>query len=101
PATICLALNSGPERTLRYSFCPVARIFTCVPPTSTTSTFRWDPRGIPRIPCECERPMLQTINVGQLRPSTDYGLLECSRLLTDHRHQVVPGLHERLRSFIL
>src|SRR5262249_38087026 len=39
PATICLAVNLGPDENSRDCFCPVARIFTWVPPTSTASTF--------------------------------------------------------------
>src|SRR5262249_6890234 len=39
PATICLGVNLGPDGNSRDRFCPVARIFTWVPPTSTTSTF--------------------------------------------------------------
>src|SRR5262249_59913391 len=35
-ATICSAVRVGPEGKLRGSSCPVARIFTLVPPTSTT-----------------------------------------------------------------
>src|SRR5262245_39607992 len=38
-ATICSAVSLGPDGNSRCCFCRVARIFTCVPPTSTTSTF--------------------------------------------------------------
>ena len=58
---------------------PVARILTWVPPTSTTSTF------IVRF----HSPILQATRL-------ESGALRC-----DHCHQVVPGLHERLRSFVL
>src|SRR4051794_36887784 len=37
-ATIRLGVSFGPERNDRLSDCPVARIFTEVPPTSTTKT---------------------------------------------------------------
>src|SRR5262249_17507795 len=39
PSTICRADIPGPDSNFRGTFCPVVRIFTCVPPTSTTSTF--------------------------------------------------------------
>src|SRR5258708_21039382 len=39
PSTILAAVSAAPEGNLRGSVCPVARIFTLVPPTSTTSTF--------------------------------------------------------------
>src|SRR5499433_4540705 len=39
PDTICLGVNVGPDGNERSSFCPVARILTEVPPTSTTNTF--------------------------------------------------------------
>src|SRR5438876_3364952 len=35
------------------------------------------------------------------RPSTGCGLLECSALGGDHRHQLAPGLNKRLRPFVL
>src|ERR1700745_1330922 len=38
-STISCGVNVGPESNLRSSVWPVARIFTCVPPTSITSTF--------------------------------------------------------------
>src|SRR5262249_44340288 len=39
PATICLGVNLGPDGNSRDCFCPVTRIFTWVPPISTTNTF--------------------------------------------------------------
>src|SRR5579871_188291 len=39
PETICLAVNVGPDANLRDTRFPETRIFTWVPPTSTTSTF--------------------------------------------------------------
>src|SRR6266487_1579494 len=39
PATIALAVMAGPEGNFMGSCCPVARIFTLVPPISITSTF--------------------------------------------------------------
>src|SRR6266550_3730032 len=39
PVTICSAVRVGPDTNWRCSRCPVASILTCVPPTSTTSTF--------------------------------------------------------------
>src|SRR3954468_211838 len=39
PETIRLGVNVGPDGNERRSCCPLARILTEVPPTSTTSTF--------------------------------------------------------------
>src|SRR6266496_3018289 len=39
PATIALAVMAGPEGNFIGACCPVARIFTLVPPISITSTF--------------------------------------------------------------
>src|ERR1700721_1553470 len=39
PSTIWSGVNLGPEANFRGSVCPIARIFTLCPPTSTTSTF--------------------------------------------------------------
>src|SRR5262245_66224375 len=39
PDAICLGVNVGPDGNERSSFCPLARILTEVPPTSTTNTF--------------------------------------------------------------
>src|SRR5438045_2321748 len=38
PKTIRLGVSVGPDRNDRLSVCPVARIFTDVPPTSMTNT---------------------------------------------------------------
>src|SRR5262249_60880623 len=43
PVTICSAVSVGPDGNSRTTFCPVARIFTWVPPTSTTSTCMMQP----------------------------------------------------------
>src|SRR5215831_15866948 len=74
PATICSAVRVGPEANFRGSLCPVARSLTLVPPTSTTSTF-----------------MANSLA----------GLRKGGALGGDHRHELVPRLHERLRSFVL
>src|SRR5262249_41018689 len=88
PRTICSAVSPGPEGNSRRSSCPVARIFTCVPPTSTTSTFMVYPSGVcsPR-----QRPPEQMLA----------GLRQGRALGGDHRHEFVPGLHERLRALVL
>jgi hypothetical protein len=39
PATIALAVMAGPEKNFIGSRCPVAKIFTLVPPISIPSTF--------------------------------------------------------------
>src|SRR5262249_35938777 len=88
PRTICSAVSAGPEGNSRCSSCPVARIFTCVPPTSTTSTFMVYPSGV----CSrWQRPPERMLT----------GLRQDRALGGDHRHEFVPGLHERLRTFVL
>src|SRR5439155_5635636 len=59
------------------SFCPVARIFTWVPPTSTTSTFMMKPH-----------PCLPSLRQG-------------GALGSDYIHKLVPGIDERLGPFVL
>src|SRR5262249_16818841 len=66
----------GPDANSRGLSCPIARIFTCVPPTSTTSTF-----------IDCTQSLS--------------GLLELSALGRDYVHQIVPRLCERSRPFVL
>src|SRR5215469_7590733 len=39
PATICIGVIVGPDGNFRRSVCPVARIFTLVPPMSMANTF--------------------------------------------------------------
>src|SRR5262249_42163031 len=73
PRTICSAVSAGPEGNSRRSSCPLARIFTCVPPTSTTSTFMVYPSGVlSHLP----RPPEQTLT----------GLRQGGALGSDHRH---------------
>src|SRR5260370_34426669 len=72
PATICSGVSVGPETNSRCSSCPVARIFTWVPPTSMTRTFT----VLARLP-------------------------EVGALGDDHLHELVPGFHEGLRSLVL
>src|SRR5215468_5071194 len=72
PATISLGVIFGPEMNFRGSVCPVASSLTCVPPMSTASTFA---------------------NV--------LGLPEGSALRVDHLHELVPRVHEGLRTFLL
>src|SRR6266850_5856310 len=72
PAAICWGVSVGPEANSRCSSCPVARVFTWVPPMSTTRTFT----VLARLP-------------------------EVGALGDDHLHELVPGFHEGLRSLIL
>src|SRR5215469_4259917 len=55
PATICLAVNLGPDANFRGSLSPVTRTLTCVPPTSITRTFIKPSRRPPR-PVDEARP---------------------------------------------
>ena len=71
PATICLAVSLGPDENSRNCFCPVARIFTCVPPISTTRIFN------------------------------SSSLCQACALGSDNLHQIVPGTNERFGSVIL
>src|SRR4030095_3714786 len=76
PATICLGVSLGPDGNSRGCFCPVMRIFTWVPPTSTTSTFS-------------ERSMYSA------------GLRQACALGSDNLHQIVPGTDERFGALVL
>ena len=44
PKIMCSGDIFGPDGNLRGALCPLARIFTLVPPTSTTSTFMVKPQ---------------------------------------------------------
>src|SRR5262249_25560125 len=68
--------------------CPLARIFTCVPPTSTTSTFMVYPS---RVYPTCRAAPEQMLT----------GLRQGGALGGDHRREFVPRLHERLRPVVL
>src|SRR6187401_2044712 len=72
PATIFLGVRIRPDGNFSGVFCPLARIFTVVPPTSTTSTRM---RCLPDWPRVLDR---------------ERGALGC-----DHGHQRVPRLDER------
>src|SRR5512132_347419 len=78
PDTMRCGVRFGPETNFRGSFCPVARIFTWVPPTSMTRT----PMAMSRVPSLA-------------------GLREVGALGGDDVHQLVPGLDERLRALVL
>src|SRR5262245_27796204 len=78
PDTMRWGVRFGPETNLRDSSCPVARIFTWVPPTSMTRT----PVAMSRAPSLA-------------------GLREDGALGGDDVHQLVPGLDERLRALVL
>src|SRR5215467_1554554 len=78
PDTMRWGVNPGPETNFRGSSCPVARIFTCVPPTSMTRT----PMAMSRVPRLA-------------------GLRQVGALGADHRQELVPGLDERLRALVL
>src|SRR5262249_22104212 len=97
PTTICSAVSVGPEGNLRGSSCPVARILTVVPPTSTTSTFMATPSlkhtlvSPRRMPRGAQRPSVHGLT----------GFCQRSALGSEHLHEFVPGLHERFGPFFL
>src|SRR5262245_23808497 len=99
PDTICLGVNVGPDGNQRSSFCPLVRILTEVPPTSTTNIFL--PEDVFATPTRRCRPVLRR-GAGR-----DFAFTALARSLehggfgTDHAHQVVPGFDEGLGAFVL
>src|SRR5262245_1845530 len=97
PDTIWLGVSVGPDGNERFSFCPLARILTEVPPTSTTNTF----------------PAADAFatSARSFRPrwaaGRDFAFTALARSLeyggfgADHTHQVVPGFDEGLGAFVL
>src|SRR5262245_2615825 len=99
PDTIWLGVNVGPDKNERFSFCPLARILTEVPPTSTTNTFPAADvfatsarSGRPRRRWAARRDFAFTA----LARSLEYGGFGA-----DHTHQVVPRIDEGLCTFVL
>src|SRR5262252_3181918 len=90
PDTICLGVNVGPDGNERSSFCPVARILTEVPPTSTPNTSARSSR--PRRRLAVARDFAFTALARSF---------ECGGFGADHAHQVVPGIDEGLGTFVL
>src|SRR5205807_8507737 len=64
PETMRLGVRVGPEENSRAWACPVARTLTCVPPMSTTSTFKWEASDILRLLRDFTAVILGTINPG-------------------------------------
>src|SRR5215467_4676795 len=98
PDTICLGVNVGPDGNERSSFCPVARILTEVPPTSTTNTFpAADAFATSARSCRIRRRWAdREVAFTALARSLEYGGFGA-----DHAHQVVPGIDEGLGTFVL
>src|SRR6266446_1165614 len=97
--TIRLGVSVGPDANARRSCCPVARIFTEVPPTSTTSTFRLgdDLTRPARLAGSIRRKPARR----ELASTVLARSLEHSGFGIDHAHQVVPGFGERFGAFLL
>src|SRR5215471_21144550 len=99
PDTICRGVNVGPDGNERSSVCPVARILTEVPPTSTTSTF---PAADVFATSARSRRRRRRSAAG-----CDFAFTALARSLehggfgADHTHQLVPRLDEGLGTFVL
>src|SRR5215510_10109548 len=97
PDTICLGVNVGPDGNERSSFCPLARILTEVPPTSTTNTFpAADAFATSARSFRARWATGRDFAFTALARSLEHGGLG-----TDHAHQVVPGFDEGLGAFVL
>src|SRR5215475_4227396 len=99
PDTICLGVNVGPDGNERSSFCPLARILTEVPPTSTTNTFpAADAFATSARSCRPRRRWAARRDFAftALARSLEYGGFGA-----DDTHQVVPRIDEGLGTFVL
>src|SRR5215470_15357313 len=92
PDTIRLGVIFGPDGNERRSVCPVARILTDVPPTSTTSTFLAEDVFTTRA-CFF-RPVRRLAACRDFAFTALARSLEHGRFGADHSHQVVPGTDE-------
>src|SRR5436190_15877268 len=93
-----LGVSVGPDGNDRCCFCPVARILTEVPPTSTTSTFLTaDPFATRARSCfTVQRLARSDVVLTALARS-----LEDDGFGSDHTHQVIPRIDERLGALLL
>src|SRR5262245_48884934 len=99
PDTIRLGVNVGPDENERRSVCPVARILTEVPPTSTTSTFLAEDVFATR--ARFCRPVRRWAVCRDFAFTALARSPEHSRFGADYTHQVVPGIGECLGAFVL
>src|SRR5262249_39896745 len=98
PDTICLGVNVGPDGNERSSFCPVARILTEVPPTSTTNTFL--PEDVSAKPTRRCRPVFRR-SAGRAFFTARARSSDSGGIGTNYAHQGVPRLDEGLGTFVL
>jgi len=99
PDTIRLGVNVGPDGNERRSVCPVARILTEVPPTSTTNTFLAEgvfalAKGVFATRARFRRPVPRFAACRDFAFTALARLLEHGRFGADDTHQVVPGTDE-------
>ena len=92
PETIRRGVNIGPDGNDSRSVCPVARILTDIPPTSTTSTFLGDDALAMR--ARSPRPIRRLAACRDFAFTTLTRPLEQGRFGADHAHQVVPRIDE-------
>src|SRR5262245_47438768 len=92
PDTIRLGVNVGPDGNERRSACPVARILTEVPPTSTTSTFLAE--DVFATGARFRRPVRRLAAYRDFAFTALARSLEHGRFGADHIHQVAPGIDE-------
>src|SRR6186997_2806827 len=87
--TIRLGVSVGPDGKDRRSCCPLARILTEVPPTSTTSTFLTE--DFFATTDRSGRAVLR-LRASDFDFTASARSLEDVRLRPDHVHQLVPGI---------
>src|SRR6202047_2742535 len=97
PETIRLGVSVGPDKNDRRSLCPVARILTELPPTSTASTALTEDfiatSFCRTVPFSTASSDLARIALARSRENGAFG--------SNHAHQVVPRIDERLGAFVL
>jgi len=77
--TICCGVILGPDGNSRAVLCPVARTFTCVPPTSSTSTFMQAFLPLQRVAHDCLRFIDDGIQVGLILEALRVNLIDVFR----------------------
>src|SRR5208283_4962634 len=95
PETIRLGVSVGPDENDRRSLCPVARILTELPPTSTAIT-ALTKDFIATLSCHTVSAVSCGLACTALARSLENGTFG-----SDHIHQVVPRIDERLGAFVL
>jgi NADPH-dependent 2,4-dienoyl-CoA reductase/sulfur reductase-like enzyme len=92
-----LGVSVGPDKNDRRSLCPVARILTELPPTSTASTALTEDfiatSFCRTVPFSTASSDLARIALARSRENGAFG--------SNHAHQVVPRIDERRGAFVL